>query len=657
MKRIEDMFGQNHWLFSSNLVRIGIAFFLVLIVFAYIPPSYNTLNCFDVPKRLLWSVLALFLSLSLFFERRSGAESLHVFLIACLLWIVGRSLVRENPTIELEVLASWVLPGLFFGLGLAVSPKSIRPIAWALLFVGIAEGTLMILQYIGRDPLFPETTSAFTRLPHRMIGTIGNQNQAVDILSLSCAALYILVRKPFLRLCLLSVMLVVVSLTACRGAMVGLMGAVLIAEVFSLWNRCDRPREIFSRIAILIIVIFSVTAGAVMLMPVTRERVAELIHSPDDSRTVSFRGTMAKIATTMWAEKPITGWGAGAFAFQYLDRLEHEMPEVMSYENLSRIKFVREAHNETLQFAAEFGWVGILLVGGVLFCMLRLLWSHREAESVAVASCMFILGYVSLKSLVSFPMQAPVAGALSALLLGLMVPRCEREVVVAPRRSFWAFGGVYLAIAIGLLVWNSVDAYYNISVPRRIKQGQAVKLSEELPQFLYKYQAVVGSELARSGDIPEAMISLERAHTGYRNPMMYNNLAYVYSRLGRWNEVVAVCEKWVGTGIEYWTALKNLSGAYEYAGNLYQAAKTGEKYLRFVSCDEEAPVKRVLQLYLRENCVADAVRVIQWYEARPIVSAESLSSEYDKLTASVFQRAGDRAEAEERFRSALQKKP
>jgi len=641
-----------------NGVGIGLAFFICAVVFMHVSPSFIALNYFDPPKRLLWSVLAVVLSGTAFFSCRSIPKGIRFSLVGVLLWVVFRSLLSENPTAELEVLATWILPGVLFGLGLTINrDRALKPIAWTLLLCGAIQGVLMCLQYFGKDPLFFETTSAFTRLPHRMIGTIGNQNQAADILALSCVALFFLIRRPVLRLLFSGSLLVIVSLTACRGAMIALAGAIFASEIFLVLSVGRERARVLFRLTLVGAVILAIIASALMLMPRTRERFSEIATRPLQSRTLNFRATMVRISSKMWSEKPLVGWGAGAFAFQYLDRLENEVSGDESYEELARLKYVREAHNDYLQFAAEFGWIGLAGISCLLFFIFRTLWKSRLTEQTASVCCLFILSYLSLKCLISFPLQAATAGPLAALLLGIMLPRSDQAFSQNSRHSIRGTASVFLVLSLALLVWNGIEVVCNLRLPLMLQQGEALRASLQVPRCVHKHHALIGASLAHDEEYVDALRELQHAYEGYRDPLLYNNLGHVFSKLGEWSEDVKIYEKWVACGLNYSPALENLSIAYEQAGDIRQAARIGEKRARFFDCDEEEPILRVASLYLKNGDAQAAFQLLEWYEAHPTVLPDSGSAEYDNLSGAVFLSIGDRSSAEKRFRSALRKNP
>ncbi len=636
-------------LFGENSIGILIAVFIAAVIWIHVPASYFALNYFDLPKRLLWSGLAVWLSLLTIRNRHFIHGGVGISTIACVAWIVGRSIVRTHPDIELEVLASWILPGLLFFAGLSIDrDKAMKPIAWALLLSGVFQSLIMCLQYLGKDPFFPETTAAFTRLPHRMIGTIGNQNQAADVVVISCVALFYLIRQRGVRLILMLGALAVVTLTACRGAILALLGAIGLSEFVFPMLCGQRTRRWFLRLIISGSILLAITISLIFIFPQTRTRFL----SP--AQTLVSRSIMTKVARSMWMEKPVIGWGAGQYAFQYLDRLEEVAPDMKSYEDKARIKYVREAHNDWLQFASEFGMVGLTLVFCLFLFILHALWQMKNSAPTAVAACLFIISYIALNGLVAFPVQEAAAGPMAALLLGIMLPSGKaRSSGMRAAKTSW----LLLFLAIGVLAWNGTEACFNILVPLRLQQGKIEELRQKTPTFFHKHHALIGASLAVNTSYNEAVKELELAYQGYRDPVLYNNLGNVYSRLGRWDDAVVIYTKWANCGINYVEALKNLSIAHEHAGDILTAARIGEKQIRFIDCDDEGPIHRVVALYLQAGYAPEAWRLLTWYESHEIILPNSGSAEYDNLAGAVLLNIGDRMAAKDRFLSALEKKP
>jgi len=363
----------------------------------------------------------------------------------------------------------------------------------------------------------------------------------------------------------------------------------------------------------------------------------------------------------MWADRPIVGWGAGEFAFQYVDRLRNLLPEEKTHEILRSVVFARETHNDYLQFAAEFGLVGVLLLCCLLVFAFGIVLRLRRNDRTACASVLFVSLYMLFSGLASFPWQAAVAGPLAALLLGLLMPRhdppANHERGTGRRALSRVESVAYLALATALLAWQATDAFLNVRVPSVLSHEGAPILGAGLPKWMHKYHAITGAALARDGAYDNALSELTLARRGYGDVLLYNNLGHVFSKRGEWNNAVSIYRDWAKSGIEHSNALSNLAIAYEQSGEFGKAAATLQRRSSLWPQHDLGSVQRLATLHLRAGDAAAAYRVLEHYESRYVHDAESLPGEYDNLAGAILLTLGERDAAEQRFRDALRKQP
>lgn len=628
------------------------------------PASGDALNYFDPPKRLIWSLLAAVLVV--YAASRSSADRggrpLRLALLAVLLWIIGRTLFRPQPDVELDVLMTWGLPAVLFWTARSLDPRhASRPIAWALALSGGVQVVLMVLQYCGWDPILAATTLAIEYRPARMIGTIGYQNQAADFVALSGVAWFILVRHDFTRLALLCLLLVPICMTGSRGAIAAASFAILVSQFFLWWPHVARKRRAVGRIALAGTLVAIAVAVLVILLPTTRQRFQDVFRNWRGVPAIASRVSMARIAGTMWAERPFTGWGAGAYAFQYLDRLGSLVPAKKTHAVLQSIVFARETHNDYLQFGAEFGLIGMTLMAALIILGTRTAWKAEASDRIRISGTAYIAAYMAISSLFSFPWQTSMAGPLAAFLLGLLLTcgyaRERRE----PGQGFMRLQNIerliFVTLVLILLSWNAFDAYLNVAVPARLQQGKAVETARQLPGWAYKYHAIVGAALAKEERYGEAVTSLGTAQNGYRDVLLYNNLGYVLSKQGRWPDAVCVYEQWVRCGLEHAKALGNLSIAYEQIGEFEKAAAFLERQAQLWPDNRIESVSRLAVLHLKaENPIA-ALRVLQRHSNQRPGHARTLPAEFDNLMGAAYLKVGDLKAAGEWFKLALKKNP
>ncbi len=174
-----------------------------------------------------------------------------------------------------------------------------------------------------------------------------------------------------------------------------------------------------------------------------------------------------KEAAGAWSDKPLQGWGAGSFAVTHKLYREVELSVV-------------QPHNMPLQFLAETGIVGTLLVSGALGFLLlsalervRAMAAGRERD-VAVALFAGAAGWL-VHGLVDWDWDIPGVTVPALLFLGVLVGGPWRpRAGPAALRSQTGTRGVLLAlacVAVGLLV---VSAALPLAADRKASSAPAV---------------------------------------------------------------------------------------------------------------------------------------------------------------------------------------
>lgn len=106
--------------------------------------------------------------------------------------------------------------------------------------------------------------------------------------------------------------------------------------------------------------------------------------------------------TAMIAERPLYGWGGGSFRWRF--RPFQQADADLGALEQGRPLLYRYAHSDPLQFAAEYGAVGVAIVLGTFLFCLRLFWRQRklwQEPEVMLASGLFVL---LLHSTLDFPL-------------------------------------------------------------------------------------------------------------------------------------------------------------------------------------------------------------------------------------------------------------
>lgn len=640
-----------------------LAGFIVASVFlaswVHIPANDCGVNYFDPPKLLVWGCLLVGLTLLGEWVDRRFVSVWYCGAWCLVLWMLARTLLGESGAMGWGGLVTWLLPILLFMVSSLTIQSGRRVLSGGLLWVGGVQFIVMVLQYFGHDPLFPETTALMEYAPGRMIGTIGYHNQALDFVVLCSSGLIMSDRRVIWRVLGFSGIFTLACMTANRGGMVSLLMALIVVEgirltrIGGVWSRAKRVAVIFGAIIVCI--------AAAMLLPVTRARILEPMERLHHSPAVGSRLVMGRIAYDMWVEKPLLGWGAGEYARQYCERLGHQLPEEKTHAMLHNVVLAREAHNDVLQFLAEFGLIGFAMGVGLLGLVLRVLWKGRQDHFNELETGGFVVTYMVVAGLVSFPCQTSMAGPLAALVLGACVAGSSS---VGPERELSRRTGRYIGISmfslfslsLGVLILFCGDSFLNSIAANPRYLSDPKQLESLIPHAACRYRAIVGSAYAAAGDYAEAERILVESIDGYSDPIVYNNLGFAYCQQGKWGQALEIYKQWVACGIRHDEALANLSIVYENMGNSAMAAATLEQKLMLWPSDSEEDVRRMAVLQLMGGQLGKCKGTIARYEQKLARWQKPLPAEFENIMGAAEMRLGRYVDAENRFKSALSKK-
>ena len=657
---------------SSESARFGWVLGAVVLEISllFLPPSSDALNAFDPPKRLSWALFALILSLlpkSL--RSRGGQGRLPVF--ALVAWMVARTLLRPEPSVEIEVLFIWLLPPLLFlvAQGLATNRPALRTLGGSLLAAGYLQAALMLLQRFGLDPLFAATTEAMAYAPGRMVGTIGYHNQAVDFLALCAVGAIWATPSLWRRLAWIAPLFATALLTGNRGGVLAFgAGALTLLPFHAFRSRGAGGATkggadsgaVFRKAGAWTAAALAAAALGVAVVglrsPVLRDRFTGAGQGGWRSPAIQSRVFMWRIAGAMIRERPVFGWGSGEYAFQYLDRLGRLLPERKTHEILQSVVYAREAHNDPLQFTAEFGVVGVaLLLAALIALFTGLRKVTADADRLAATACVFVV--MTTSGLFSFPWQTSMAGPLAGLLLGLAAG--ETPTPSRPMRGRLASRLAACALAAIATAWFGWQALLNREVGRAVVDSgaPAARLERLLPLWMHGHQAMLGAAEAARGSTPRTLARLEGASRGFRDIRLWNNLGNVLARSGRWQEAAEVYARWEATGIEHPDALANLSVACERVGDFARAALYLDSKLRLWPEPAPEEIKRLAVLFMRAGDCARADRVVWRYHRFWKDEPPRTVAEMNNLAGGIARLAGDAPRAESLFLAALQADP
>jgi len=669
---------------SDTRLRFGMLSggLVLLASLCYLPASSVLAFHFDAIKRILILALLLLLAWACVrfkHDRVDGqpcASSLTGLADGLLLWFVARWLLSGSIWRETGVFIGWLTPLLAFRVGLGLSAARIRGLPLWIVTAGMVQAVLMWLQ---RLACWDTLTWSIDSPSARMIGTIGYHNQAADFLAFAVAVLplwWVRFRgtpKPIRTLACLfaclagATLLTTIPATGARGASVGvLVGlAVLLAGILFSCRSGVGSSPLVKGVGVSILVLFATVFATVVIPRLTLLRD---LMSPDGGFASRF--WMFRIAGRLWRERPLTGWGPGAFAYQYIERLGDVLPAARTHRMLQQITFAREAHHEGLQVLAEFGLIGF----GLAMILLAVVSFHfwRCRSQVAAWSGGFLLGYAFIQAQLSFLWQTALPGPLMALWIGACVARCLRHSPAKPASSGEARRGA----ARHVIVWQRLGqafmlsllvmcmSFYAVDLWCLLRISRTIELSDveavrtlRLPPWAHAHRAKLGALLLHEGLTVEGMRLLESAREGYMDPNLLNNLGSGYAALGEWDKALESYQAWERSGINVEDALHNVSIALERLSRLPEALEVlGEQGRLWPRFDPQRGF-RFAGLALQSGAPDRAVPVLERYlhEGERLSQAERLQAK--NLLAAAYLMRGDRDAAEVLLQAVLQTDP
>ncbi len=372
-------------------------------------------------------------SKSILFEAMNKAVPILFILFSIQVWVFIQFLTEITQTPYDTLMAS--LKGLgyscFFGWSLfvVISPERIRRTVWLVVIAAAAQsiyGSLMVmtgLEYGFFLPKWTYTTYA--------TGTFVNRNHLAGYLEIALSLgigfllaqstyyhgswrarlrqfiAVLLSEKVILRL-LLAVMVIALVMTRSRMGNTAFFISMSIAGVFALLLMRHKSRSTVILLSSLLIIDLAIV-GTFFGVDKVADRLQKTSEQTE-KRDEVFRDTL-----NMWKSAPLTGVGAGSFIYTF---------PVFKSDDIPDPHYVNNAHNDYLQFLAEFGAPATLALA---CCVLWSLWNAINAmrkrrsdlhKGMGFASTMGMIA-IGIHSAVDFNLQIPANAYMFVFLMAL----------------------------------------------------------------------------------------------------------------------------------------------------------------------------------------------------------------------------------------------
>ncbi len=380
----------------------------------------------------------------------------NVWLLGLLAWCALSAVRAPYPTFAVaEMLRLLLGAGVYFTATHVLRPHETHFLPYLLLGLGAAVGLYGLIQF-GIDANFTTTVILSVFGNHENLGSF-----LVLLLPLGLALAlereqrsWKLLFAQSTALLIGAALLLAQTRSAWIGAAVGIVLLILLTLRYSSTplNRTNRALIIGPTLIITLAFVGLLMFG--QLAPLVSQRAATLAHVGDDG-SLRDRLHRWRSACRMASERPLTGWGLGAWPVMQ-GRWTHQgddVSEVLAFgtghSNL--------AHNFWVQWAAETGGVGLALHFGVLVAFLlaslRALPTLDRERRTVLLGCLgtIVSGSVDMVGAPSYTF--PGVSSLFWAVLGLGVAMiCETDEVLPVRRLDWAVPlGAGLAAALVVL--------------------------------------------------------------------------------------------------------------------------------------------------------------------------------------------------------------
>ena len=255
----------------------------------------------------------------------------------------------------------------------------------------------------------------------------------------------------------------ILSLTLCRGAVIGLMVGLVILFAHIIITRQSKS----TFISLLAVIATGYIAGMLLNGSDIWGYIFNKSLSPDLNEMSSGRMDIWTSTWQMFLDKPFFGWGYNMFRWLY--------PHYQLTDNASPMHFV---HNDFLQILMELGIVGLVLFLCVLFFLFKQsITAYSRLSTLndkSILTGYFAAGAAMLThSLVTFNLYQPSLLLLLGLYLGYILRLCDKaapnqSILFIPSQSKYITASGYYSIVILLAASIGYFSIINVLTNRMV---------------------------------------------------------------------------------------------------------------------------------------------------------------------------------------------
>lgn len=409
---------------TPNYPRISLTLvgLMWVLPFLYYHHAYPLTTFYQEWGAAMLGLCAMLLLVTKGFAAQGAIPRIALLPVALLLLVLLQTLLGKLAYFEQALLFSlymlWVALLLLLGHRLRAEiglPVLVTALATFLLLGAELNAVVGILQHYRWDTWFNAVVAEKTS--PAIYGNIAQPNHFAHYITLGLISLGLLLARRILRaasvLLLTLPLLFVLVLSGSRSAGLYL---VAIAVLAYLWQRKNRVDKVLLYYALLLLLGFAFMHWVVQLpwlagasgSVTTVQRLLEEVGSG------GIRLYLWRESWHIFAEFPLLGAGFGQFAWQHFLLL----PQLQS----SQINgLYNNAHNIVMQFAAEMGAMGLLILFGTLFAWLGQVM--RVQLTIYHWWGYAALSVMGIHSLLEYPLWYAYFLGIAAIILGMLDER------------------------------------------------------------------------------------------------------------------------------------------------------------------------------------------------------------------------------------------